>query len=232
MNNGPIQTHSNSCAMVMWWKGVSHSKFSDKLLGKQPQWAVKMMMISHRADSLLWLRTVNPADPPSKDCLCGKTTPAWLRKSIQRYYQKSETFIGHKFILAAFQLAEQLYWIWNKRAASINDCNRGMERWHRNTPFSVQCSARHSSRFQQQTQLLLCFNLLIYLRIEPASRTEPVTVGAPCVFAIIIQADLPGFNICGSSYQAPGSNCEQKELPVFTQMVCLTFSVKEKKCSV
>lgn len=59
----------------------------------------------------------------------------------------------------------------------------------------------------QITQLHLWFHPLIHLWLELAFKAGLVTLVAPCMFSITTQTDLPGFNTCGSLYQAPGNNC-------------------------
>lgn len=159
-----MQVHNSLCPDFLMWQGRATKQLCYGYEMKRGRW------FSILWQSAGWAIPVGSQDNDDqsqgrflgfiKDCKSSgsslqrlsvwKGTPAWLRKIIQQYYKKSETFIGHTFMLADLQLAEQLYRIWNKRAASINDSNRGMERWHRNTVFSVQCSARHSSRFQQK----------------------------------------------------------------------------------
>lgn len=68
--------------------------------------------------------------------------PGWLRKSIQQYYKKLATFLGHPFILADLPLAEQLYRILNKRAPEQPTSMTETEEWEDDTeilpsPFSA-----------------------------------------------------------------------------------------------
>lgn len=72
---------------------------------------------------------------------------------------------------------------------------------------SVQCWAQLKCYCRKLLHLCFCFHLSIYLWVESAFRGGPVTPVVSCMFFIIIQADLLGFNMCGSLYQAPGNKC-------------------------
>lgn len=94
---------------------------------------------------------------------------------------------------------------------------------------SVQCWAQLKCYCRKLLHLCFCFHLSIYLWVESAFRGDPVTPVVSCMFFIIIQADLLGFNICGSLYQAPGNKLTERSTSLHTEMMSLTFSVRKKR---